>query len=372
MLYCKKCLMPNTRPGSIFNDEGICQACINFEKRKSIDWKKRNEELVSLCNKFRRNDGYYDCIIPVSGGKDSHFLVYKMKIEMNMNPLLLTVGDPFTKTKAGLHNLKNLSETFNCDHVIFNLSTDVFRRVTRLSFEEFGEPLRFIEAAIYTVPFKMALRLNIPLVVFGENSAYEYGSTDKESASAKDTIYKIFSSIYFDFWVERGFKKDELNVIAPLRDTELEKASDLEVIFMSYFEPWSSVTHYEIARKYGFKDLSGEWERDGCVENFEQIDSMGYMVHLWLKYPKFGFQRTTDIVSRRIREGRMSISEGKRLIMENDHKLDTKAMLDFINFLGYTPKQFWEIVEKFWNTEIFEKVDGIWKLKNPIYKDLLA
>jgi len=371
MRYCKKCLMPDTRPGSIFDKEGVCLACRNYEKRSMIDWEGRKRELKRLCDKYRRKDGYYDCIIPVSGGKDSHYLVYKMKIEMKMNPLLITVGDPFTKTKAGLHNFKNLGETFNCDHLVFYLSTDLFRRATRLAFEEFGEPLRFIEAAIYTVPFKMAIKLNIPLIVFGENSAYEYGTSSKDTPSAKETIINMFKKIDLNFWIEKEFTKEELNAIVPPSKEELDKAIEPEVIFMSYFEPWSSVSHLEIAKKYGFKDLTHEWKREGCIEDFEQIDSMGYMVHLWLKYPKFGFQRTFDIVSRRIREGRLSILEGKRLIMENDHKLDRLAMEDFINFLGYTPKQFWNIVERFWNRKIFEKVDGVWQLKEPVYKDLL-
>jgi len=370
MRYCKKCLMPDTRPGSKFNEEGVCQACLNFEKRKEIDWKKREDELISLCNKYRRDDGYYDCLIPVSGGKDSHCLVYKMKVLMNMNPLLLTVSDPFTKTKAGLHNFRNLGETFNCDHLVFNISPNVFRRATRLAFEEFGEPLRFVEAAIYTIPYKMALRLNIPLVVFGENSAYEYGSTDKDSYSANEVIKKIFENIDLNFWIDKGFKKEEINAIISPSEEELNDLQQPEVIFMSYFEPWSSVTHLDIAKKYGFKDLTGEWEREGCVENFEQIDSIAYMVHLWMKYPKFGFQRTSDIVSRRIREGRLTLEEGKKLIMQNDHKLDQKAMEDFINFLGYTPLQFWNIVEKFWNRNIFKKVNDKWELKNPVYDDI--
>jgi tRNA(Ile)-lysidine synthase TilS/MesJ len=99
--------MPDTRPGSIFDDKRVCQACRNYEKRKTIDWKERKEELLRLCDKYRRGDGYYDCVVPVNGGKGSHFQVYTMKVEMGINPLLITVGDPFTKTKAGSSNLRN-------------------------------------------------------------------------------------------------------------------------------------------------------------------------------------------------------------------------------------------------------------------------
>lgn len=370
MRYCARCLMPDTRPGSIFNDKGICQACINYEKRKTINWEERRKQLRTLCDKYRREDGYYDCVIPVSGGKDSHFLVYAMKEEMGMNPLLITVGDPFTKTEAGMRNFRNLGDTFGCDHILFNLSIDLFRRVTKIAFEELGEPLRFVEAVIYTIPIKMAIQFRIPLVVYGENSAYEYGTTDEDNYSAMETISRIFKSIDIDFWLRRGVSRKEVNAITPPTKEELG-AVQPEPIFMSYFSPWSSTKHLEIVKRYGFRDLSHEWKREGCIEDFEQIDSVAYMVHLWLKYPKFGFSRTSDIASRRVREGTLSLSQAKKLIMEHDHKLDQRAMDDFINFLGYTPKQFWDIVERFWNRDIFEKVDGVWRLKDPVYKDLM-
>lgn len=362
MQYCKKCRMPNTRPGSIFNNEGICQACINYENRKMVDWNERQKLLKQLCDKYRKDDGHYDCVIPVSGGKDSHRLVYEMKIKMGMNPLLITVGDPFTKTKAGLKNYRNLGETFGCDHIVFNISIDLFRRVTRIAFEEMGNPLKFVEAAIYTVPLKMALKFGIPFIVYGENSAYEYGTTDQDNYSANETISQIFEAIDKDFWLEKGISKKEINAIIPPTDEEIKRLKP-EVIFMSYFTPWSSIKNYEIAKKYGFQDLSHEWKREGCIDDFEQIDSVGYMVHLWLKYPKFGFQRTSDIASRRVREGLISVSEAKKLIEENDHKLDQLAKEDFINFLGYTPLQFWNIVEKYWDHNIFKNSEGAWKLK---------
>lgn len=365
MHYCKKCFMPDTRPGSIFDQEGICQACHNYEKRKTINWETRKKELSKLCDKYRREDGYYDCVIPVSGGKDSHFLVYTMKEEMGMNPFLITVGDPFTKTEAGLRNFRNLGETFGCDHILFNISIELFRRVTRIAFEEFGEPLRFVEAAIYTVPIKMAIKLGIPLIVFGENAAYEYGTTSQDNYSTLEYILKIFKNINVDFWLQRGVLIKELNAIIPPKEEELNRVKP-EPIFMSYFTPWSSVKHLEMAKRYGFRDLSHEWKREGCIEDFEQIDSVAYMVHLWLKYPKFGFQRTSDIASRRVREGLFSLSEAKELIREHDYKLDQRALEDFINFLGYIPTEFWNIVERFWNREIFKKVDGVWCLRESI------
>jgi N-acetyl sugar amidotransferase len=376
MRYCKKCVMPDTRPGSIFDAEGVCQACRNHERNLSVDWQTRFNELKVLCEKHRRSDGYYDCIIPVSGGKDSHLLTYVMKERMHMNPLLICVSDPFTHTAAGTHNLRNLGETFDCDTLVFNVSPDVFRRVTKIGFEELGEPLRFIEAAIYTVPFKYAVALDVPFVVFGENAAYLYGTTADDGYSALKYIEAGHSAAgqklgkeIADFWSKREIPLRQMNAIIPPSTKDVERVKP-EPIFMSYFLPWEDETNYAIARRYGFRDLHHEWRREGYLEDYAQIDSIAYLVHLWMKYPKFGFSRATDIVSRWVRSGKITRNEASRVVMENDHKLDQRALEDFLRFMRYEPRQFWDIVERFWNRDIFQKVDGIWKLRDPIYGKL--
>jgi len=370
MRRCKKCLMPDTRPGSIFDENGVCQACLNYEKRKSVDWDKRWRELVDLCDKYRRSDGRYDCIIPVSGGKDSCFQTYVLKEKMGMNPLLVTVGNPFTWTKAGWHNFRNIGEAFNCDHYLFNMNTDMLRRVMRIAFNEFANPLMFVEAAAYTVALKMAVNYDIPLVNFGENPEYEYGTTNKDHYSGNEYVkqglpYGIFKTINIDYWRSKGISIRELNAFVPPTQEQLNKVRP-NVTFLSYFIPWSSTRNLEVARRYGFRDLTHEWKREGYIEDFEQIDSVAYLVHLWLKYPKFGFQRILDVASRYVREGLLSLSEAKELIEKNDYKLDQRALDDFLNFTGYSTKEFWDIVEKFWNRDIFEKVDDVWQLKNPM------
>ena len=376
MRYCKRCVMPDTRPHSIFDDEGICQACRNYDKQKKVNWEARFEELKSICEKYKRADGYYDCIIAVSGGKDSHFLTYMMKERMGLNPLLVCVADPFTSTATGVHNLRNLGESFGCDTIVFNMSVDLFRKVTKIGFEELGEPLRFIEASIYIVPFKYAVALNIPLVVFGENAAYTYGAIAEDGYSVKRYILaghsaageKLGNTIT-EFWVKQGISINELNAIIPPTQEDLERVKP-EPIFMSYFVPWDDERNYQIAKRYGFKDLHHEWKREGYIEDYGQIDSMAYLVHLWMKYPKFGFARATDIASRWIRKGKITREEAEKLVIENDHKLDQRAIEDFITFMGYSQTRFWDIVECFWNPELFEKVDDVWQLKDHVYRNL--
>ncbi len=355
--------MPDTRPGSIFED-GVCQACKNYDSRARVDWDKRKQELRELCDKYRKSDGSYDCIIPVSGGKDSQFLAHIMTQEMDMHPLLVTVTDSFTHSEAGSHNLKSMIETFKLNHYTYTINHDLFRRATRIAFETTGEALKFVEYAIYTIPTLLAQKYDIQLVVFGENSAFEYGTVEENFYDATPVVQAMSNALEKDrqWWINHGLTSSEVSSI------QLDKNRPLPlVIYMSYFYPWSSVRNYEVARRHGFRTLAHEWNREGCVENFEQMDSLAYLVHLWLKYPKFGFQRASDIVSRRLREGRISLDEARELIKEKDHKLDQKAMVDFIDFLGYTQKEFWEITDKYWNKEIFEPKDGGWVLKNPPY-----
>lgn len=177
LFYCKKCVMPNTRPGITFDENGVCSACLNNERKKYIDWDKRYAELKTLCNKYRNCNGLgnHDCIIAVSGGKDSHFQVHIMKEEMNMHPLLVSVEDNFTMTEAGKHNIRNISEEFGCEIISLKPNIRAQKAIMRKTFEKFGKPTWYFDRLIYTYPLIMSLKFNIPLLVYGENISVEYG-----------------------------------------------------------------------------------------------------------------------------------------------------------------------------------------------------
>ena len=367
MKRCIKCLMPDTKPGLILDKEEVCQACRHAEMKKKVDYDKRFEELKKLCEKYKRDDGYYDCMIAVSGGKDSHYQVQLFKEVLGMNPILVTADTPFTKTKAGIHNLQNIAKVFNCDMIELRVSPALLKKMIRIAFEEMGSPTWAVDRAIYTGPVCAALRMKTPLLIYGENVAYEYGGVlEEETYSAKNQINNdVAKDIDPELWYKNGIKKEELNMLQYPSNEEMEKAK-LEPIYLSYFVPWEGHKNYELAKKYGFKDLSGEWEREGYIENYDQIDAIGYTLHAWMKYPKFGFQRATDVVGYWVRSGRITTEEGKKLISEHDHKLDKRILEDFLDFTGYSEKEFWEIVEKFWNKDIFEKVDGKWVMKKEL------
>lgn len=367
MKYCRRCVIPDTRPGIYFDENGVCQACTAADKKKSTDWDARFGELGDLCSRYRgKSNSYYDCIIAVSGGKDSHFQTYVMKELMGMNPLLVSV-DNFSWTETGRHNIRNISEAFGCDILLLSLNTKVAKKMVRKAFEKFGSPTWYWDRAVYVFPIRMAINMRIPLVVYGENINYEYGGAQRvETYSAKDQINNdVVKNVDFQFWLDDEITMKDLNPIIYPTDEEIENAR-LEPIYLSYFVPWDGYRNHLIAKRFGFKTLAHEWKREGYIEDYDQIDTAGYLVHPWLKYPKFGHARTTDVCCYLIRTGRMTRGEAVKLVREHDHKLDQKALEDFLDFTGYTAREFWDIVERFYNREIFEKVGGVWTLKDPV------
>ena len=371
MRYCKKCVMPDTRPGIYFNDEGICQGCLIALKKDETDWDARLNDLKKLCDKHRDNNGdWYDCIIAVSGGKDSHFQTYIMKEKMNMNPLLVTVEDNFPMTNAGIHNIKNISETFGCDIVSLKCNIKVQKKLMRYCFEKYGKPTYPVDVLIYSFPIYVAMKFKIPMIVYGENISYEYGGpTCEETPSALEQFSNaVASGIPLEEFLFEGITTKDLNLYRYPTVEEMN-AANLEPIYLSYFVRWNDYGNYQLAKSRGFKDLSQEWRRSHFADDYQQVDSRAYLVHPWMKYPKFGHACATDVVSRLVRTGILTREEAIELVKKHDHDLDQKCVDDFCNFCGYTISEFWKIVDSFYNRELFEKdQNGRWVLKDPIWK----
>lgn len=370
MRYCTKCVMPDTRPGISFNKEGICSACQSYENRKKVDWSKRFSELEKICDKYRGMNGeFYDCAVAVSGGKDSHYQVYIMKEVMKMNPILFSIEDNFKMTEAGKHNLRNISEEFGCNIISCKPDIKAQKKLMRYTFETYGKPTWFIDRLIYTFPMIMALKLNTPLLVYGENVSYEYGGSDsKETYSAKGQLSNgVASDIDFSELCKiEGIDKKVLTLANAPSATELKK---LDPIYISYFLEWNSYYNYVFAKSRGFHDLEHEWNRSHCIENYDQVDSKAYLVHAWMKYPKYGHACSTDYAARLVRYGLMTREEAVEAVHMHDSKLDSQSVRDFCEFMGYSEKEFWDIIDRFYNRELFEKNKyNEWVLKEPVWK----
>lgn len=329
MRFCLRCgFILDTRPGLLSRD-GVCLACINSDSKKDIDFDKRQKWLTSYIQENKSHDKY-DCVIAVSGGKDSHMIVKRLFENHGVkNALLVTVADEFTKTRAGQHNIDNLCKRYNCDHIIYRCEPHTFIRETRKDFFNELHPLKWIEKKIYSVPVEIAKAHGISIVFFGENSAFEYGTHEE---------LEIFHR-------------------RPMRG--------VKVIFMGAIYPYSITDSLTQAKEIGFKDLDdfGEWPRQGSIDQFSQIDSLGYIIQLWTKYVKFGFQRVSDIACRYVRESSMTRETALKLIDERDYICDPIAKMDFCRTIDITQAEFDTAVDKHANKKIVEKIDGVWKRK---------
>lgn len=323
---CKKCgFILGTKPGLLEKD-GVCQACINTEEKKSINFGERQSWLTEYIAEHRET-GKYDCVIGVSGGKDSHMIVERLLSNHGIKkPLLVSIVDEFSITQAGQHNRDNISRYFGLDHIFFRYNPNEFCEHALNGFENNLNPLQWFEEKIYQKPFEIAKNFGINTVFMGENSAFEYGSSE---------LFDIF---------------------CPISD------NDTKVIYLGSIYPYSTRDSLDIAKSVGFKDLTyfHEWYRQGNIEQYTQIDSIGYLVHIWCKFSKFGFQRVSDIACRNVREGIITREQAMCLIRDHDYILDPAAKNDFCQRLGITLQHFDDIVEKHTNYNlIYRDCNGL-------------
>jgi len=366
MKYCKRCVLPDTRPYVKFDSDGVCYPCRAAEQIKKTNWSERWKELESLADRYRGMNGdYYDCMITVSGGKDSYYQTYLMKEKLGMNPLLVSI-DNFSWTDTGRHNFENLSAEFGVDVHTLSLNGKICKQLFREAFFKLGSPTWYFDKAIYSYPLQLAEKLNLPLIVYGEDTSFLYGGPDPtETPSAKKQLTNdVVKPVPWDEWncspkdVNPGMYPKDIRRLNP--------------VFLSYYVPWSGYRNMEFARTRGFRTLedTGEWIREGFLEQYDQIDCMGYLVHPWMKFPKFGHARVTDVASLWIRERRMTRKAAVEHVIEDDWRLDREAYHDFIRFTGISKVEFWNTVDKFANKDILEKRDGCWRLK-PSVEEML-
>lgn len=369
MRYCKKCVMPDTRPYIKFDKEGVCYPCRHYENRKNVDWDQRWKELEKLADKYRGcNGNYYDCIIAASGGKDSHVKTYIFKEKLKMNPLLVSI-DNFSWTETGRKNLENINESFGVDVHVMSLNRKASKLLVRKAFEKELIPTWYWDKTVYAYPLQMGIKLGIPLIIWGENTSYERGGPIDEDTS--DALVQLRNDVVkpidWNYWLEDDITMKDLNPgVYPSID-EIEQAG-IEAKFLSYYYPWSEQGNYELAKKYGFQSLrdTGEWEREAIGRwHYLQIDTIGYLVHTWFKFVKFGHWVVTDYCSLDIREGRMTREEAVKMVNEEEYKLDRKMLKDFLSFIDYTEEDFWKVVDKYANKDLVEKRDGVYRLKEP-------
>ncbi|MDH3974312.1 MAG: N-acetyl sugar amidotransferase [Deltaproteobacteria bacterium] len=368
MKYCEKLLLPDTRPGVIIDKDGISNVYKTSIEKKDIDWNNRESSFQKVVERAKSLSRGYDCLIPVSGGKDSTWQVVKC-LEYGLNPLAVTWKTP-ARTELGQKNLDNLI-SLGVDHIDYQINPKVESKFMLQALERFGSTAIPMHMALFNIPLKIAVRFEIPLVVWGENSAFEYcGSDDKEKGFKLDRNwlkkYGVTHGTTARDWVSESLSEKELTPYFGPGDGALEQAQVMAV-FLGYYFPWDVENSLKIAKEHGFTQRK-EGPRTGYY-NYADIDDDFISIHHWLKWYKFGFTRLWDNLSLEIKNGRMTREEGIKIIKERGDETPHEDIKKFCSFVGISKAQFFEICEKFRNREIWFNDKGTWKIKDFLIPD---
>ena len=360
MKYCTKCLYPGTKPELTFDENGICDACRSATVKEDINWNERREELEKILERYRSNDGTrYDCIIPVSGGKDSHFQTHIIKNEFGLNPLLVSFH-PRDFTELGRKNIENIKK-FGVDCIEFSADPLVYKKLARFGFTELGDCAWPEHIGIFTVPVQVAVAYKIPLIVWGENPQMEYGGP--ATVTSRPYLDREWNEKHGGYFLDKIKPTDmvkygiELKDLKPYLYPSDEEIKQIGVsgIFLGYFMKWDARKQLDTVKKKGFNVL--DEPNEGTYTNYENLDTKYVAMHDYFKFLKFGFGRTTDHASIDIRNKRLSREEGMKLVKQYEGKIPTKYFKEFLDDFELTEDEFLKICEKFTNKSLFEQ-DG--------------
>jgi len=350
----------STRPRIEFSKDGICNACQwAEEKRTTVDWKFRQNQLKELLDKSRRLTGF-NCIIPVSGGKDSSYVAYTLKHIHNMNPLCVTVKPPLA-FEIGDENIQNFS---NSGYDLLSCIPDpkVMQRINKLGLIEFGIPMLGWQLAIQAYIPKLAVNLGIPLIFYGEDGEVEYGGTSKsKNQISYDVEYSknIYLAGTLNVVLSKNFTDGELAMFSYPSDTEIGK-NNVTMTHWSYFENWDSMRNFEVASKYCGLKARPSHKKSGSYSNIGQNDTCLYDLHTYLMFLKFGFGRSCQDAGIDIRRGKMTRNEGIEIVKQYDHWAPEPYYENYCKYYNITLEELQSIFDKFANKDLLHKVDGKW------------
>ena len=366
--FCKKCVISNQRPNSSleyshtkdskkktihFDENGVCDACrFADQKHNTISWEEREKQLIELCNKFRKNDGSYDCVVPGSGGKDSFYAAHILKYKYNMHPLTVTWA-PHIYTEWGWKNHQAWIHA-GFDNILFTPNARVHRLLTRLAVENIFHPFQpFIFGQKFLAP-KLAALYNIPLVFFGENEA-EYGNPITDTNSAKrDWSYftaEDKSKIYLggtsvrDLSEQFGVHESELQPYTPANPEEVEKKK-IEVHYLGYYLKWHPQSCYYYSVEHGGFQASPE-RTPGTYSKYNSIDDRIDDFHYYTTYIKFGIGRATYDAAQEIRSRDITRDEGVALVKRFDGEWPSRFDSEIFKYLSIPKNEFPEASEQF-------------------------
>ena len=368
MKYCSVCVTPDTRPNIVLDANGVCNACAAHDTKKDIDWEAREGAFGDVVQHAKSRSRGYDCLIPVSGGKDSTWQVVTC-LEYGLNPLAVTWKSP-ARTEIGARNLANLV-SLGVDHIDYQVNPKVERKFLYESLARFGSTAIPMHMALFNIPLTLAVRLDIPLVVWGENSAFEYGGTGEQRRGFRlDSEwlrrFGVTHGTTAEDWVSDRLTRAELTPYFGPSDTEMD-AKGMLAAFLGYYFPWDPETSLGVARAHGFRSRE-EGPRVGYW-NYADIDDDFISIHHYLKWYKFGFTRAFDNLSIEIRNGRLSREDAIAWLRARGDDTPSEDIDSFCRFVGITPQHFFDVIEKFRNETVWGRRNGHWAIDDFLIPD---
>lgn len=357
--YCCRCVMPHTKPDLHIDESGVCNACRSFEQRVEVDWVQRRKELLDVTGRYKSKDGsHWDCIVPVSGGKDSTYQVVRM-LQLGLNPLCVTATtcDLSEIGRKNIQNIKNLG----VDYVEFSPNPIVRRKLNRVGLTDVGDISWPEHVGIFTIPVRAAVQFNVPLIVWGENSQNEYGGP---AAAAENNVLTrrwleefggLLGMRVTDLIGIDGIEQRHLIPYSYPTDEELQRVG-VTGIFLGHYLPWDGYSNALISQAFGF--VSFDKTVEGSIVNYENLDNLHTGIHDYFKFLKFGFGRSTDIACLHVRRGRITRQDAIEMVKIHDGKFPW-TYLDvpiekILEPLNVSIDDFIEICDRFTNKAIFE------------------
>lgn len=372
MQVCTRCLYTSDHPLNLtFDDEGVCSGCRIHEEKDQLDWNDRAFKLAGILENYRSRSGRnYDCIIPVSGSRDSYFIVHTIKNVFGMNPLLVTYNKQYN-TAVGVRNLANLRIRFDCDIMTLTVNPETVKNITRSTLRRFGSMYWHCLAGQTVYPVQIAVKFKIPLIIWGAHQAVDqvgmFSHLDQVEMTRKyrkehDLMGFEPEDLVDDF--DNVTENDVIPFLYP-DNKELEQVGVRGIYLNNYIRWDSRVQHEQMIRQYGYETAL----QTRTFDTYNDVDCWNYSdVHDYIKWVKHGYGKAVDHACREIRLRQMTREEAIGLVQKYQAREPRNLQL-FLDWLGITENAFYYIVDQHRNLRIWERnQDWKWQLRSGVLK----
>ncbi len=367
MRYCKRCVYPeNHALGITFDAEGVCSGCRIHEEKEVIDWNERLTRLKAIAENYRNRSGNtYDCVVPVSGGKDSYFTVHTVIKTLGLNPLLVNYNHEYN-TKTGIRNLANLYTVFDCDGIQYTIAPDHLKQITRHTLKKFGSMYWHVLAGAYTFPVQVAARFKIPLIIWGVHGWTDqvgmFSHLDEVEMTKKIRKEHGLMGVDIEELAASGIDINTLRQFEYPSDEEIEKVG-IRGIYLNNYIRWDAKTqHEQMIDAYGY-ETAPQQRTFNSYEDVECFHLAG--THDYIKFLKYGYGKVSDHASRDIRLKRLTREEGIERVRQYE-QIVPKDLEVFLKWAGISEREFYEAVDPFRDPRIWEKKNAKWKLRDSV------